>query len=65
MGTLKIRHTQIDLQAEDPGTSEAWGVLEDLPLDNGVLHVNAPFCHDFFEAKPPLAWEIGARFGNG
>ncbi|CAJ1448633.1 unnamed protein product [Effrenium voratum] len=39
----------------------AWGVLEDLPLDNGVLHVNAPFCHDFFEA-PLLLPFLAARF---
>merc|ERR1712224_979510 len=28
-----------------------WGALEGLPKDaSGVLHVSAPFCHDFFEA---------------
>jgi len=29
----------------------SWGVLDNLPKDaSGILHVSAPFCHDFFEA---------------
>lgn len=41
---------------------ETWGFLAQLPLDAaGVLHVAAPFCHDFFEA-PHLLPFLASRF---